>query len=52
ILMQTRQLSEDEAYNLMREQAMAKRVTTESIADAVIKASEILSFAVEKKIGS
>lgn len=44
ILMQTRNLSEEQAYRLMREQAMAKRVTTEEIADAVINANEILGF--------
>lgn len=44
ILMQTRNVSEDDAYKLIREQAMAKRVTTEEIADAIIKANDILSF--------
>ncbi len=44
ILMQTRQLTEDQAYKLLREQAMTKRVTTEDIADAVINANEILGF--------
>lgn len=44
ILMQTRGLSEEDAYKLLREQAMTKRVTTESIADAVINASEILNY--------
>ena len=44
ILMQTRRLTEEQAYKLMREQAMTKRVTTEDIADAVIRASEILNF--------
>jgi AmiR/NasT family two-component response regulator len=44
ILMQTRQVSEEEAYKLIREQAMTKRVTTEEIADAIIKANEILAF--------
>lgn len=50
ILMQTRGLSEEDAYKLMREQAMAKRVTTEDIADAVINASEILNFAAPAKV--
>lgn len=50
ILMQTRNLSEEEAYKLMREQAMAKRVTTESIADAVINASEILNYTGQAKV--
>lgn len=44
ILMQSRQVSEEEAYRLIREQAMTKRVTTEEIADAIIKANEILAF--------
>lgn len=44
ILIQTRGVSEDDAYKLIREQAMAKRVTTEEIADAIIKANDILSF--------
>ncbi|MBK8017179.1 MAG: ANTAR domain-containing protein [Betaproteobacteria bacterium] len=44
ILMQTRAVSEEEAYRLIREQAMTKRVTTEEIADAIINANDILSF--------
>jgi AmiR/NasT family two-component response regulator len=44
ILMETRRISEDEAYRVIRDQAMAKRVTTEEIADAVIKANEILGI--------
>lgn len=44
ILMNTRGLSEDEAYKVIRDQAMSKRVTAEEIADAVIKANEILGF--------
>jgi AmiR/NasT family two-component response regulator len=44
ILMQTRAVSEDDAYRLIREQAMTKRVTTEEIADAIINANDILSF--------
>lgn len=44
ILMQTRAVSEEEAYRLFREQAMTKRVTTEEIADAIINANDILSF--------
>lgn len=44
ILMQTHTISEQEAYSVIRNQAMVKRVTTEEIADAVIKASEILSM--------
>jgi len=44
ILMLTRNMSEEEAYNLIRNRAMAKRMTTEEVADAVIKANEILGF--------
>lgn len=44
ILMETRRISEDDAYRIIREQAMTKRVTTEEIADAVIKANEILGI--------
>lgn len=44
VLMQTQNISEQEAYQIIRNQAMSKRVTTEEIADAVIKANEILSF--------
>lgn len=44
ILMQTHRISEQEAYSVIRNQAMVKRVTTEEIADAVIKASEILAL--------
>jgi AmiR/NasT family two-component response regulator len=44
ILMNTRNLSEDEAYKVIRDQAMVKRVTTEEIADAVINANEILGL--------
>lgn len=44
ILMQTRNVNEEDAYKLIRDQAMTKRVTTDEIADAIIKANEILSF--------
>ncbi len=44
ILMLSRAIGEEDAYRLIREQAMAKRVTTEEIADAIIKANEILAF--------
>lgn len=43
ILMQTHTISEQDAYSIIRNQAMVKRITTEEIADAVIKASEILA---------
>lgn len=44
ILMKTRQISEGAAYDLIRDQAMSKRVTTEEIAVAIINANEILSL--------
>lgn len=47
ILMQTRNVSEEEAYRLIREQAMSKRITTEEIADAIINANEILGLDVK-----
>ena len=37
ILMRTRHISEAAAYDLIREQAMSKRVTTEDIAAAIVK---------------
>jgi AmiR/NasT family two-component response regulator len=44
ILMHSRGISEDDAYNLIRSRAMSRRVTTEEIADAVIQANEILGI--------
>lgn len=44
ILMKTRSLSEDDAYKIIRDQAMSKRVTAEEIAEAVINANEILGI--------
>ena len=44
ILMRTRNVSEDQAYDLIRDQAMSKRVTTEDIAAAIVNANEILSM--------
>ncbi|QET05508.1 MULTISPECIES: ANTAR domain-containing response regulator [Cupriavidus] len=44
ILMRTRQISDGAAYDLIRDQAMSKRVTTEVIAAAIINANEILSI--------
>lgn len=44
ILMQQRGLLEDDAYKVIRDQAMTKRVTTEEIAGAIINANDILSF--------
>lgn len=44
ILMRTRGVSDTEAYRLLREQAMSRRVPVEEIARAIIQANEILSF--------
>jgi AmiR/NasT family two-component response regulator len=44
ILMQSRGISEEDAYKLIRSRAMGRRVTTEEIADAVIQANEILGI--------
>lgn len=44
ILMRTRNVTEGQAYDLIRDQAMSKRVTTEEIAAAIINANEILSL--------
>ncbi len=44
ILMQTRAITEEQAYEIIREQAMSKRVTIEEIATAIINAKEILGF--------
>ncbi|MHB1676563.1 MAG: ANTAR domain-containing response regulator [Sulfuriferula sp.] len=44
ILARTRQITEVAAYDLIRDQAMSKRVTTEDIAAAIINANEILSI--------
>ena len=44
ILVRTRHVSDTEAYRVIREQAMAKRVATEEIARAIIHADSILSF--------
>lgn len=42
ILMRTRNVSNAEAYRIIREQAMSKRVATEEIARAIIHANDIL----------
>lgn len=44
ILMETHNVSETKAYDMIREQAMSKRTTTEEIATAIINASAILSL--------
>lgn len=43
ILMQQREISEPEAYNFLREQAMRRRVTVGIIASAVVELNEVLS---------
>ena len=49
ILMRTRNISELHAYDLIRDQAMSKRVTTEDIAAAIVNANEILSMGVQSR---
>ena len=44
ILVRTRAVDDAEAYRIIREQAMSKRVGTEEIARAIINADGILSF--------
>ena len=44
ILMRTRNLGDADAYKIIREQAMSKRVAIEEIARAIIHADGILSF--------
>ncbi len=44
ILVRTRHVSDEEAYRIIREQAMSKRTTTEDIARAIIQADDVLSF--------
>ncbi len=44
VLMKTHDISETQAYDLIREQAMSKRTTTEEIAAAIVHASEVLSL--------
>lgn len=44
ILMKTHDVSEAEAYDLIRDQAMCKRTTTEEIAAAIVHAKDVLSL--------
>ncbi|WP_029356586.1 ANTAR domain-containing protein [Bosea sp. 117] len=44
ILMASHNISEDEAYQSLRRQAMAKRISMEEMATAIINASELLNF--------
>lgn len=43
VLMNSRKISEEDAYAVIRDQAMVKRVTIEEIATAIVNANEILS---------
>lgn len=44
VMMKTHNISEVQAYDLIREQAMSKRTTIEEIAAAIVHASEVLSL--------
>ena len=44
ILCRQRGISKEEAYRMIREQAMCKRMTAEEIAAAIVHADEVLSF--------
>jgi AmiR/NasT family two-component response regulator len=44
IVMRARQVSEEEAYQMLRSQAMLKREQIETIASDIVKAHETLSF--------
>ena len=44
ILVRTRNVSDEEAYRIIREQAMSKRVATEDIARSTIQADGVLSY--------
>lgn len=48
ILVRTRNISDEEAYRIIREQAMSKRTATEDIARAIIHADGILSYPAER----
>ncbi|MDZ7810536.1 MAG: ANTAR domain-containing protein [Arhodomonas sp.] len=50
ILMRLHQIPEDEAYSIIRSQAMAKRATTVEIAQAIINADGILGNISAKKV--
>lgn len=49
ILMKTHQVSETEAYDVIRDQAMAKRTTTEEVAMAIVEAHELLSLSLPSR---
>lgn len=52
ILMETRGLSEVDAYNALRDQAMAKREPVEKIAEALIKAHDLYGLSTQGPIRS
>jgi AmiR/NasT family two-component response regulator len=49
ILMKTHNVTETEAYDLIRDQAMSKRTTMEEVAMAIVDAHELLSLGVRPK---
>lgn len=51
ILMKTHDVTEGQAHDLIREQAMSKRSTMEDIAAAIVNANEILSLGARGKPG-
>lgn len=52
ILMKTHDVSEGQAHDLIREQAMCKRSTMEEIAAAIVNANEILSLGARSRSGA
>lgn len=44
IIMRTRSVSDAEAYRILREQAMSKRIAIEEIARSIINANAILAL--------
>ncbi|MEO0315475.1 MAG: hypothetical protein RI928_1931 [Pseudomonadota bacterium] len=44
VLIRTRQLDETQAYKLIRDQAMSRRVTIEQIAKSIVDANKMLGF--------
>lgn len=44
ILIETKGMSETDAYNALRDQAMAKREPVEKIAEALVKAHELRAW--------
>ena len=43
IIMNTQRLSEDDAYKLIRTQAMSKRTSIKNIAEAIINTEDLLT---------